>query len=68
MGSLPFKKFGGLSLEHTECRGQRVEFRLRDEQVDVLGHDHVTEKKELMSFAKVLQCVEENRAEWSSLK
>jgi hypothetical protein len=47
-----FEEFGGFSLEDAEGCGQRVSFGFGEEQVNVLGHEDVTEDVELVALAK----------------
>jgi hypothetical protein len=48
-----------LVFEYVQGDGERVEFGLADEKMDVLGHEDVSEDIELMAAAKLLEFSEE---------
>jgi lysylphosphatidylglycerol synthetase-like protein (DUF2156 family) len=45
--------------EYVEAGGERVKFRLGDEEMNVLGHDDVAEDVKLMAVADFLEFFEE---------
>ena len=49
--AVAFEEFGGFSFEDTESCGQRVSPRFGEEEVNVLGHQDVSEDVELVAMA-----------------
>ena len=55
-----FEGFGCFALQHANCGGEVVEFRLAQEQVNVLGHEDVAEEVEAVPLCQPLECFEED--------
>src|SRR6185312_6459758 len=62
LGPFAFEYFRCLALEDAECGGERLDFWLGEQQVDVLGHEDIAEEKELVTLSKLLECFLEDDA------
>jgi hypothetical protein len=62
LGSFVFQYFGGLAFEDADGSGERLKLRLGEQQMDMLGHEDVTEEKELVTLPEFLQGFFEDNA------
>lgn len=53
--STPFEKLGGRTFQAAHGCGQLLKLWLGKEKMDVLGHDHIAEEKELMPLADAFE-------------
>jgi hypothetical protein len=60
--SFAFENLGAFSLQDAQSSGKGLEFRLGQKQVDVLGHENVTEEKELVTLANSFERLLEDDA------
>ena len=52
-----FQHLGGLALKDTKCGAKRLRLRFAKKKVNVLRHEHISEKRELMALPKLLKCL-----------
>lgn len=58
--AVAFETFGGFVFEYVQSDGERVKLRLGDEEVDVLGHEDVTEDIKLVAGTESFEFFEED--------